>query len=500
MQSIYESINNLSKTNKLILAAFAFLAVLACSGGRAHAASLEVTGGCTLPIAIDSVNAGSNQSGCTAVGGYGTNDTITIPAGTYVIPASLPTITEDVVIEGAGMSQTVIDGDSDSKLFKADDVTIKITDLKITAYREYAIRTEKSDVELSNIEVDGTGAIDASQNLFLNNAASTTSTITANNIYMHDIHSNGPLMYLFSVHQRNGGTTNATLSNISLSDSGNAGGSMDAFALGIGAEGETLGSTGDINATITNATLHNLISTGINAPYASFAFSNGGAANVTVDVFNSTITGSRGLTGDAFPLVGVRSAAFYSAVAGISSGSVGTSTLNVSNSLFADNLTDSTSSNCESMDFTAGFSGAGTGVATINSNGHNISDDATCTTFTQSGDQQNVSNIISTLGPLQDNGGAVPTRALLAGSPAIAAGGSVLGVTTDARGVARPGDCPSVGAFQFEGAVCAATTTNGGMNAAAPNTGIHSVSLLGVAIATLLGFSAIGYSLATKRA
>jgi hypothetical protein len=104
------------------------------------------------------------------------------------------------------------------------------------------------------------------------------------------------------------------------------------------------------------------------------------------------------------------------------------------------------------------------------------------------------------LGPLQDNGGVVPTMALLAGSPAINAGGQVLGISTDARGVAR-NSCPSVGAYQFEGAVCSATTTNAnaGTNAAAPNTGINSVSLLGVVIATLLGLSAIGYSIAAKR-
>jgi len=50
---------------------------------------------------------------------------------------------------------------------------------------------------------------------------------------------------------------------------------------------------------------------------------------------------------------------------------------------------------------------------------------------------------------LQNNDGPVPTRALLAGSPAIAAGGSVLGITTDARGKARPGNSPSVGAYQY---------------------------------------------------
>ena len=52
MQSIFESIISLSKTNKLILAAFAFVAVLAIGSGRAHAATLAVDANCTLNNAI----------------------------------------------------------------------------------------------------------------------------------------------------------------------------------------------------------------------------------------------------------------------------------------------------------------------------------------------------------------------------------------------------------------------------------------------------------------
>ena len=47
------------------------------------------------------------------------------------------------------------------------------------------------------------------------------------------------------------------------------------------------------------------------------------------------------------------------------------------------------------------------------------------------------------LGPLQNNGGATPTMALLAGSPAIDQGDS-FGLTTDQRGFARPSDNGSV--------------------------------------------------------
>jgi hypothetical protein len=62
------------------------------------------------------------------------------------------------------------------------------------------------------------------------------------------------------------------------------------------------------------------------------------------------------------------------------------------------------------------------------------------------------------LGPLQDNGGPTRTHALLAGSPAIAAGDSALNGTPDQRGTLRnrftalrPG--PDIGAFEAQDAV-----------------------------------------------
>jgi hypothetical protein len=53
------------------------------------------------------------------------------------------------------------------------------------------------------------------------------------------------------------------------------------------------------------------------------------------------------------------------------------------------------------------------------------------------------------LGPLQDNGGHTPTRALLAGSPALGLGDPTLAGTADQRGSPRP-LAPDIGAYQTE--------------------------------------------------
>ncbi|RTK94856.1 hypothetical protein EKI60_02065 [Candidatus Saccharibacteria bacterium] len=496
------SILNLTKTNKLILAAATFLAVLAVGSGRAHAATITVGSGCTIENAIVSVNSTTSQASCSASGAYGTDDTINIPAGTHTLTGSLTHIQENVTINGAGMGSTTIDADGNNSGFIADSVDVTFSNLKITAYTGLgAIETNESNVNLENVEVDGQGS-DAQTAIYVRNDANTIKTVTGNNIYIHDINIPGSggnsQIHIFAVEQRGGGTTNATFQNITIADIYNADGGVNGFMMTVGVFG-TLGGNGTLNATMNNVTIDNVGSVGITAPFSSVSFAAGGDSNVNTTVNNATITGTRGITGSVPPLTGVKSAAFYAATAGITSGDVGNAHVSVSNSLLADNQSGGDSSNCMAADFTTGFSGGGSGDPTITSLGHNISDDASCTTFTGSGDQQNVSSIISTLGLLRSNGGNVPTRALLSGSPAISAGGAVLGVTTDARGVSRPSTCPSVGAFQFEGAVCAASTTNAGTNAGAPNTGIHSVSLIGVSIATLLGLSVIGYSITTKR-
>lgn len=68
------------------------------------------------------------------------------------------------------------------------------------------------------------------------------------------------------------------------------------------------------------------------------------------------------------------------------------------------------------------------------------------------GDQVGTSSapINPLLGPVQMNGGSTPTRALLAGSPAINAGGDLWAPLRDQRGYARSGNS-DIGAFEFGG-------------------------------------------------
>jgi hypothetical protein len=85
-------------------------------------------------------------------------------------------------------------------------------------------------------------------------------------------------------------------------------------------------------------------------------------------------------------------------------------------------------------------------AGSITSLGHNLSNDNTCN-LTATGDMTNTNPL---LGPLQNNGGATFTHALLPGSPAINAGDNNGCPSTDQRGVPRPqaGIC-DIGAYEY---------------------------------------------------
>ncbi len=81
------------------------------------------------------------------------------------------------------------------------------------------------------------------------------------------------------------------------------------------------------------------------------------------------------------------------------------------------------------------------GTATISSLGYNLTTGAGSGLLTAVGDQINANPL---LGPLANNGGATPTHALLAGSPAQDKG-QRSGFSTDQRGNLRPFDDPALG-------------------------------------------------------
>ena len=162
------------------------------------------------------------------------------------------------------------------------------------------------------------------------------------------------------------------------------------------------------NATIVNSTLSGNTSS---AWFGGALFHTDGVTNL----INSTVTANVAPAfGNAALFVGTFTAA--------------TATLNITNSIVAENrdLDGNPGTGC----FVAPF---GSGVVTLTSGGNNVLTDGTCAPVASY-------QVVATaaLGPLTANGGPTLTHALNVGSPAIDAANPASCPATDQRGVARP--------------------------------------------------------------
>jgi hypothetical protein len=145
---------------------------------------------------------------------------------------------------------------------------------------------------------------------------------------------------------------------------------------------------------------------------------------ITATLENVTISGNTantvggGVYGGA---VTMRNVTFANNTAGLTGGGISSGAASLHNVLLAGNSPN----NCE-------------GFGSFSSLGGNMSSDGSCPNLNQTGDDNNVANVM--IGPLFDNGGPIETHALLDGSPAIDDGVNTQCPSTDARGEPRPID------------------------------------------------------------
>ncbi len=412
---------------------------------KTYAATISIGGACTLDDAVASLNAISDQSGCTASGAYGTNDTINIPAGTHSYSATA-NIAVSATIQGAGMGQSIIDmsgAGGDSLGFSKNNSTpasATIQDLSIKNFYSPARAIDVYNFNTVINRVEFYADTNTSTNHIINiqyNHSGFSSTIE--DIYIHDITlSTNYHAILIGI---NGGanSVNNVIRRVTMSDLvlGNA------FAIScLSTLGFSNGGGGSIDCLVENSTLYNLnytVNGGYIAAYSDTA-SSGDPGNIDVSITarNNTIYTSNPITAPAVGLLAASMApASYTANATVVS----------QNNLIIGNV-----GGVQELNWGLGYvlGVGGTENSQIQSSGGNIVDDTTnLAPLNQPSDQTSVSNLGSTLGPLQDNGGNVPTLALLASSPALDTGVSN-SLTTDARGTSRPqGSAFDVGAYEL---------------------------------------------------
>jgi hypothetical protein len=443
------------------LLAISLLAGAACfflSTGTTSAATIDVVAGtnvlandseCHLTEAIANINNAANTYvDCIATGdAYGTNDTINLPTGTITLTADLPPITRSVTVTGQGMGETIVNGDGQWQAFSnnpSNPATLSVQQLTVTAYRNFALFSVQGSVVLGQFEVDGTGVVfdpgpsSAGGGIAIANNSATPISVNVSDVYIHDLAGTVDNFFVMAILASDNEDTTATVDRVTISNVSNTG-TLSGIMIGTGVLGSGAG-PGQATGTLRNITISGLSS------QASAAL---GVVSTTVaevshttqlTLQNATITGVTGATG----MFGQSSA--VAAVAGNpTDGPVNESYLIMQNVLLADSDTA-----CSVVDLTPIIGGVGAATVDITSTGGNLSDDNTCSSyFTHPTDQNNVAALAASLSPLADNGGYVPTMALLETSPAVDAGVTVSGLTTDARGQARPqGNAYDSGAYE----------------------------------------------------
>lgn len=155
-------------------------AVMLFGGGQASAATLTVSGSCTLSEAITAINdADSGATGCNENGAYGTNDTITLPSGTTTVSADLPNITKTIVISGSSVSATTVDMGNNtgfSAQYNSNQNTKNFTikNMSIVNSKDFAIKLVGIlSASLENLDVSNSGeaiAIRETQEISIKNS------------------------------------------------------------------------------------------------------------------------------------------------------------------------------------------------------------------------------------------------------------------------------------------------------------------------------------------
>lgn len=396
----------------------------------------DIVTSCTLREAVQASNTNVVQSGCPA--GSPGPDTIQLPAGTYSLTAEGDDpamtadvtagdldVTEDLAIVGDGAATTTIRwGSSVSDPDRILDVTGSGTDLTLSGV---TIREGETD-GLG----DGGGAVRTGTGTTL---TITGAVLTANFVFEGGAIANVGIATLTDVtitentgSFRGGGISNGgtmTLIDVTLAGNSTQGG-----------EGDGGGIYNQGTLTVDRVAFHNndAATVGDGAALAN----DGGTATLTNVTMSGNVAGHDG--GGLFNEAGTMTLNNATITGNTADGDNGgggqgggiariAGTVNIRNTIVAGNV-DITGENPDCF-----------GVVT--SQGHNlVQNTAGCTGLAGPGE---ITGQDPKLGPLADNGGPTQTHALLAGSPAIDAGGPDC-APTDQRGLPRNCD---IGAYEL---------------------------------------------------
>jgi hypothetical protein len=531
-----------------LMAAFAvpgaYAATITVDPAAADSDGTTVDGQCSLREAVLSVNVAANTGDCVAdiTEAYGTNDTISLPAGTYKLTVTglddswtgtAPNYTvvntpdtskgdidimKSVRIVGAGADSTIIQWDASVADANRDrifhvfttavaTVNVAISGVTITGGRTFEEVIDSNGAPISDPLVNtvyylrragGGVAVGAAANVVQidpalvgdqnsagrggsqkpsDTAPSATFSLTLSGVKVLANEAQGDGAGVYSSSPMT--ATNLVVStNISTVNGGGMYNEGDTSITNSTFSGNKAEGGGGIFFTGTNTVIISATTLSGNRAVGGGAVS--ARSGVTVSMTNSTISGN--LADDVgagyytnspatmrFVTIANNIASADSPAAGVGintfpSGAVSVSLKNVllsANKKGWDPIAEPNgpadpaalaSANCG---YTGGASGA------ITSAGYNLSSDTSCTADLDqiASDKNNVDPKLDVLA--LNSPGTTQTHALLDGSPALGAGGAIVGVTVDQRGITRDAT-PDIGAYEVQTPISVAPPISSG--------------------------------------
>lgn len=460
-QQLTQQLKSISK--ELLFVLFLLALVLVLKPTTASAATLNVATGngatnlgdslCQIEEAINSINAQQNEGDCIATGTYGTDDTINLPNGTIdgsmMIGSGSGSGIEPVVIN---KSVKILGQGKDNSVIRNVGLGLAGSDTS-HILKDFALKGEvniwssqSESLTIDSLEVDFEGG----EGYF---GVSNPHNLTIKNSYIHNINnSETPAMLTVSVDNTedwNDNQATVIITDSTFSDSN----SNSGIYMGMGGS-----SVATLNAAIKNNTFSNMESNNSSMIAGLVVVAGGSSNTLNYTTINNTfkdITGQ--LNGSGNPT------AMAIAEASFENGKI--------NHTAQNDVYSSGNGTAVNYYQYLGESSVESDLTTTSLGGNLSSDNSFGSRLNHATDQNNVTTLASFLGMLSDNGGPVPTIALLANSPAIDSGTNVSGMTTDARGVTRPqGASFDSGAYELAVAEEPNNGNNGGGNSGSSNT------------------------------
>ena len=411
-------------------------------------------GACTLRAALQEANALAGA------------DTVTVPAGTFVLTLGRLVISSDVTVTGAGSAQTFVDGSGTDSVFQVLSGTVALSSLTV---RNGGGPTGSAILNAGTLTVTSSVVTNSGNPAVNGGGISNTGTLTVNS---SQVTGNRGL--------RGGGIVSPPGSSVTVNDSAITGNTAATFGGGLATggpltvnrsiiSGNTAADGGGFAAL--NLTLTQSEVSGNSAQRGGgVAMSDGTISNSTISTNTASVFGG-GVVLQAGPFarataINFTTIAFNVAPAGqgaslyTASGVVGNPvTVTYHDTIFQD--TPAAAGNCHASV-----------NSTMTSTGHNLSSDNTCPL----GAAGDLPNTLALLGPLQNNGGPTRTHALIIGSPAINAAGPCPPPASDQRLFARPvGPACDIGAFEAVPLAIPPTPTPTGLPVAGERPGLPPV-------------------------